>query len=99
MSSPGMHVEGPRDIPIGADGSTTVLLTATTSTLGVHNITLVVTDSAGVPLGASDQLPVRSVQVSEVIWLILGTGVALLFLAIALRLVRRIRAARTKETP
>ena len=51
------------------------------------------TDSDGTPLGASDQLPIRSAQVSNVIWLILGTGVALLFGAIAVRLVRRVRAA------
>jgi hypothetical protein len=31
--------------------------------------------------------------VSAVIWLILGTGVALLFGAIAVRLVRRVRAS------
>ena len=39
-------------------------------------------------------LPVRSAQVSQVIWLILGVGVGLLFLAIAVRLVRRIRSER-----
>jgi hypothetical protein len=32
--------------------------------------------------------------VSQVIWLILGTGVALLFIAIVVRLVRRVRRAR-----
>jgi len=53
-----------------------------------------VTDGAGAPLGSSDQLPIRSAQVSGVIWLILGTGVALLFGAIAVRLFRRLRARR-----
>ena len=43
------------------------------------------TPTAG-PLGSSDQVPIRSAQVSQVIWLILGTGVALLFGAIAVRL-------------
>jgi len=94
MTGRGVRVEGPRQIDIGPRGSTTVLLTARTARLGVHNITLVVTDSSGAPLGSSDRLPVRSAQVSKVIWLILGTGVALLFGAIALRLARRVRAAR-----
>jgi hypothetical protein len=94
MTGRGVRVEGPQKIDIGPRGSTTVLLTASTARLGVHNITLVVTDSTGVPLGSSVQLPVRSVEVSKVIWFILGTGVALLFGAIALRLVRRVRAAR-----
>ncbi|NYD40002.1 DUF6049 family protein [Nocardioides panaciterrulae] len=94
LTGPRVHVEGPRQIPLGPGGSATVLLTASTSAPGVHNITLVVTDSDGTPLGASDRLPIRSAQVSRVIWLIIGTGLALLFLAIALRLVRRVRAAR-----
>ncbi len=52
-----------------------------------------VTDATGIALGASDQLPIRSAQVSNVIWLILGSGVTLLFGAIVVRLVRRLRAA------
>jgi hypothetical protein len=79
------------DIP--AAGRTTVLLNARTSQLGIHNVTLIVTDVNGTPLGSSDQVPIRAAQVSAVIWLILGTGVALLFGAIAVRLVRRVRAA------
>ena len=51
------------------------------------------TDTDGTPLGSSDSLPIRSNRVSNVIWLILGTGVALLFGAILVRLFRRIRAA------
>ncbi|MFC5176296.1 DUF6049 family protein [Nocardioides taihuensis] len=83
----------PLDIP--AKGRVSVLLEATTEQLGVHNVQLLVTTENGAPLGSSDTLPIRSNQVSNVIWLILGTGVALLFGAIAVRLVRRIRAARS----
>jgi hypothetical protein len=36
-------------------------------------------------------LPIRSAQVSNVIWVIMGAGVLLLFGAILVRLVRRIR--------
>ena len=50
------------------------------------------TDSEGTPLGSSDSLPIRSNRVSNVIWLILGTGLALLFGTIVVRLFRRIRA-------
>ncbi len=55
---------------------------------------VVVTDEAGTPLGAAQRVAIRSAQVSGVIWLILGVGVGLLFLAIAIRLVRRIRRER-----
>ena len=57
----------------------------------MHNVTLLLTDADGTPLGSSDQLPIRSAQVSNVIWVIMGAGVLLLFVAILLRLVRRIR--------
>ena len=70
-----------------------MLLNARTGQLGIHNVTLVVTDTEGTPLGSSDTVPIRAAQVSAVIWLILGTGVALLFGAIAVRLIRRVRAA------
>ena len=85
-------IRGPETVDIGPGGRTSVLLNASFRRLGVHNVTLVVTDAEGVRLGSSDELPIRSAQVSKVIWLILGTGVALLFGAIAVRLFRRVRA-------
>ena len=94
----GLRVSVPESIEIGPHGRTTVLLNASARSLGVHNLTLVVTDGDGTPLGSSDSVPIRSAQVSDVIWVILGTGVALLFGAIAVRLVRRVRAAR-REVP
>lgn len=86
-----MQVAGPEQIEVGANSQTSVLLQATARHLGVHNVQLFVTDLDGTPLGSTDALPIRSAQVSQVIWLILGTGVALLFGAIAVRLVRRLR--------
>ena len=74
--------------------TTTVLLDARTDTPGVHDVTIVVTDKAGRPLGGSDQMSIRSARVSNVIWLFLAAGIGLLFGTIAFRLVRRVRAAR-----
>lgn len=88
-----IQIEGPSEIEIAAESRTSVLLEADTQRLGVHNVQLVVTDVDGTPLGSTDTLPIRSAQVSQVIWVILGTGVALLFAAIAIRLVRRVRGA------
>lgn len=58
---------------------------------GVHNVRLQVTDLDGVPIGAEDELPIRSGQVGAVIWVIIGTGAGILFLAIGIRLFRRFR--------
>ena len=71
-----------------------MLLDASTDQLGVSNVQLIVTSEAGVPLGSTDELPIRSGQVSQVIWVILAAGVALLFGAIFVRLVARFRRAR-----
>jgi hypothetical protein len=65
----------------------------------VHNVTLQLVDSEGAHIGSSAQVPIRAAQVSKIIWLFLGIGGALLFGAIVVRLVRRVRAARTAGEP
>lgn len=94
MSDSGLDIEPVEPLELGARSRTSVLLTVTTKTSRVHNVSLMVTDSTGAPLGVSDQLAIRSVLVSNVIWLIIGVGVGTLFIAIGLRLRRRIVAAR-----
>ena len=49
---------------------------------------------AGTPLGSQDAFPMRAEQVSQLIWVIIGAGVALLFAAIVVRLVRRFMRSR-----
>ncbi len=90
-SDDGLEVSDSDPIPLGPESQTTILLDARTLRLGVHNVTLYVTDVDGNRLGSTDTLPVRSAQVSTVIWVIMATGGGILFLAIAVRLVRRIR--------
>ena len=89
----GLTIDGPRRVDVPAGGRQAVLLTARTDENGIHKVTLMVTDKRGTPLGGSTGLTIRSAQVSNVIWLFLGTGLALLFGAIGVRLFRRIRNA------
>lgn len=98
MADPGLTIEPIEPIELAAESRTTVLLSVTTTTSRVHNVTLMVTDANGIPLGATDELPIRSVLVSDVIWVIIGVGVGTLFLAIGLRLRRRILASRRAAT-
>jgi hypothetical protein len=81
-------------IELAAGGRQTVLLRAQASGQGVQYVRVEVTDEAGTPLGAAERVAIRSAEVSQVIWLILGLGVGLLFVAIAIRLVRRVRRER-----
>ena len=87
-----VEVEDSEPIELAAGGRQTVTLKARASGPGVHYVRVMVTDEAGTPLGASQRVAIRAAEVSQVIWLILGVGVGLLFLAIAIRLVRRVRS-------
>ncbi len=85
-------------VQIAARSRTTIPLSASTRVPGVHNVTLLLTDADGRPLGSVDRLPIRSAQVSGIIWAIMGVGAFLLFGTIAMRLVRRVRGARAAAT-
>ena len=89
-----LTIEAPAKVRIKGQSSTTVLLNARSTQLGVHQVTLLVTDVEGTPLGPSDSLPIRANEVGRVIWVIIGAGAALLFGAIGLRLYRRITRRR-----
>lgn len=78
-------------IQLAANSRTSVPITADMSRTGVHNVTLRLTDVDGQFIGADDTLPLRSGQVGIVIWIIIGTGATILFVAIGIRLVRRVR--------
>ncbi|TIC89003.1 hypothetical protein E8D34_00305 [Nocardioides sp. GY 10113] len=93
-SDAGARVDTSQPIEVSAESRTSVSLEAHTSTPGVHNIRLELTDLKGNSLGSFDVVPVRSGQVSVVIWVIIGAGAAILFTAIAIRLFRRVRRAR-----
>lgn len=92
-----IRIETPSVVEIAPESSRTVLLSATTQRQGVHNVTLILTDAEGAPLGSTAELPVRAALVSDLIWVIIGAGAALLFGAIAVRLVRRVRRARRRQ--
>ena len=92
-----LAIEGPRRVEVPAHGRGAALLTARTEENGIHEVTLLVTDKRGTPLGASTALTLRSAQVSNVIWLFMGIGGALLLAAILVRLVRRVRNARRRS--
>jgi hypothetical protein len=87
-------IKAPQTIELEADKQQSVTLTAQADSIGVHPLRLIATDDTGRPLGASEEISVRSNKVGRIIWVIMGSGVGILFLAIAVRLVRRFRGAR-----
>jgi hypothetical protein len=89
-----LQITGGQKVQLPPHGRYTVLLNASTHVLGVHTVTLQLTNSAGTPLGSKDVFPMRAEQVSKLIWVIIGAGLALLFGAIVIRLARRIVRSR-----
>jgi hypothetical protein len=89
-----LRITGGEPVQLPPHGRTTVLLHASTHQRGVHSVTLELTSPDGRDLGARDTFPMRSEQVSKLIWVIIGAGLALLFTAIAVRLTRRVLRAR-----
>lgn len=87
----GARIEVANPIRLAAHSRTSVPIDASMSRSGVHNVTLRLTDTDGTALGAEDTLPLRTGQAGVVIWAIIGSGVAILFVAIGIRLVRRYR--------
>jgi hypothetical protein len=79
---------------LGPGDRSRLLLDVSASRLGIHDVRLYVTDQAGTPLGGSAALPVRSAQVSAIIWYILVFGAVLLFGTILVRIVRQVRRGR-----
>ena len=97
--SSGLTIEKFDPVTLGAGKRTAIRLQATSSDIGVHAVTLIATDSEGNPLGSLTQVSVRTSRVSTVIWVIMAAGGVLLFLAITVRLVRRVRRRKATHGP
>lgn len=90
-TDPQLEITPSDPVELGPDERATVLLQASSSLLGVHQVDLVVADEQGTPLGGQDTFPLRAAEVSDVIWVVFAVGAVLLFGAIGLRLFRRVR--------
>jgi hypothetical protein len=69
---------------------------ASTDQPGVHMVRLAVTSLDGVPLGSTDELPIRAARVSALIWIVMAIGGVVLFGMIGYRLPGQIRARRAE---
>ncbi|WP_185995553.1 DUF6049 family protein [Nocardioides campestrisoli] len=97
-SSPGgLLIEEQEPLTLAPQSRRRMRLQATATREGKQELTLRVTDQEGVPLGSVASYPVRTSQVSGILWVIMGAGAALLFGAIGVRLARGNRATRREQ--
>jgi hypothetical protein len=99
-------VEGGRTVTLPPGEHASVKFVASATKLGISNVVVTAINAEGQAVGTPDEFPLRSGQVSEVIWWIMGAGASLLAIAIVLRLYRRLinrikrmRASHAAEVP
>ena len=91
-------IASPDPVSLGPGQRASVRLRAASKGIGLHSVSLVPTNSKGQPLGNATTFNVRSSQIGLVIWVIMGLGAAILFLASATRIIRRVRSRRTAHS-
>jgi hypothetical protein len=94
-----LDVVTPDPVKLPAGGRQGLRIEATSSDIGIHQVTIQPVTTSGKVLGGGATLSVRSSKVGLIVWVIMGVGAAFLFIAIALRLVRRLgRHLRRRRT-
>lgn len=94
-----LSIPAPDPVSLGPGQRASVRLRATAKDIGVHSVTLLPTSASGEPLGSSVQFNVRTSQVGLVIWVIMGLGAAVLFVASGVRIARRVRDRKATHGP
>lgn len=92
-SDAGMRVESGVPVMLAPGAHRSMLLDVSATRLGPHTVRLALTDPSGAGIGEPAVVPIRASPVSQVIWWVVGIGLALLFATIVMRLFKRVRQA------
>ncbi len=68
-----------------------ILIDASATDIGIHQVVIHPSSTEGRQVGTPLELSIRASQVARVLWFIMGGGAAVLFAAIAVRILRRVR--------
>jgi hypothetical protein len=91
VSEPGLQLTTPTAVTLEPNERRSVRVAVRSSGIGIHRVVLQPTTVTGLSVGAPATLSVRSSSVGLVLWAIMAGGSAVLFGAIAVRIVRRVR--------
>jgi Family of unknown function (DUF6049) len=97
--SPQLSIPAAEPVLLGPGQRASVRLNATSQNIGVHPVRLIPVNADGQPVGIPARFTVRSSQVGLVIWVIMGVGAAVLFMTIAVRILRRVSRRRRTHGP
>ena len=95
-------VSGGRDLELSTPASADLApgerralrIEASASGVGIHEVTLQPVSETGTPLGAPATLSIRTSNVGRIVWVVMAVGGLLLFVAVVLRIARRVRTRR-----
>lgn len=94
-----LHLSDVRPIKLEPHSRGAVRIQARATGIGVHAVRLQPVSSEGTRVGRPMRISVRSSRVGFVLWVIMGIGAAVLFIAVVLRIVRRLRTRRRTHGP
>jgi hypothetical protein len=93
----GLKISAPEPRTLGPGQRAPIRLRAVSTSIGVHQVSLVATTEDGAQIGSQVQFTVRTSNVGMVIWVVMGVAGAVLFVMIGFRILRRVRAYRSRE--
>jgi hypothetical protein len=96
-SRDGLKISSAEPRTLGPGQRAPIRLRAVSTSIGVHEVTLVATTEDGAQIGSEVQFNVRTSNVGLVIWVVMGVAGALLLVMIGFRILRRVRAYRVRE--
>ncbi len=89
----------PDPVQLAPRGRGAMRIDATATDIGIHLVTLQPVTTEAVAVGEPATLSIRSSRVGLILWIVMGVAGALLFVLVALRIVRRIRQRRRTPGP
>jgi hypothetical protein len=95
----GLALRAPGAIQLPPRGRGAMAIDAASDEIGVHQVTLQPVSEAGSDVGQPTTLSIRSSRVGLILWVVMAVGGGVLFVAIVLRIWRRVRQRRRTHGP
>lgn len=95
----GLRLEVPEAVVVEPGTRQPIRVAAQSSSIGVRSVRVDLVTAGGERLYPGPRFSIRSSQVARWVWVAMAVGSALLFVAIVVRIVRRVRARRSTRGP
>lgn len=89
----------PEPLELAPNSRGPMRIDASSTDIGVHLVTLQPVSTEGTPLGRPTTVSIRSSRVGFILWIVMAVGGTALFVAIVLRIWRRVRQRRRTHGP